>query len=172
MRIEINRHAMYYGLVMGCVFGLNFILSTIPSMFTAAMQVAVICIIPFVAFMMVKNCRDRVCGGYIPYWVSVWYVVQLFLYASMISAAFKFVFFKFIKPDYLSNQFQLSMNTLEKLGLTSGMEESAVYAVQEQATDAVTMSLQSIWINIILGFVVALIVSAFAKRENGAFDNE
>ena len=166
MRIEINRHAMYYGLVM--VFGLNFILSTIPSMFTAAMQVAVICIIPFVAFMMVKNCRDR----YIPYWVSVWYVVQLFLYASMISAAFKFVFFKFIKPDYLSNQFQLSMNTLEKLGLTSGMEESAVYAVQEQATDAVTMSLQSIWINIILGFVVALIVSAFAKRENGAFDNE
>ncbi len=172
MRVDINKHAMYYGLVLGCIFGLNFMLSTIPSTVFAVVQFVVICAIPYVAYRMAKHCRDKVCGGYMSYWVSVWYVVQLFMYASMISATIKFLFFKFIKPDYLSRQFQLSMDTLEKLGLTSGMEEESMYVVQEQATNALTMSIQSIWVNIIVGFVVALIVSSIVKREKGLFGDE
>jgi hypothetical protein len=51
------------------------------------------------------------------------------------------------------------------------MTEDAVDLVREQATNPITVALQSIWLNILAALVIGLIVAGIVKREKSIFDN-
>lgn len=87
-----NRHAMNWGLLVGLVFCLNFWMGTIP--FLSWMQYVIIPAEVYLIYRLARHCRDTELDGYATYGQMLWYIVQLALYASLISALFKYLYCK------------------------------------------------------------------------------
>ena len=101
MKSDAIKHSMYYGLILGATFILNFFLSQASGILWKIVQMFVVFSIPFLVFYITKNCRDEVNEGVMGYGAAFMYGVQLFFYASMVSSAFKYLYFKFIDPKFL-----------------------------------------------------------------------
>lgn len=169
MKPDSLKHAMYFGLLLGLVFSLNFFLSTLNNGWFTALQWLVTLAIPYLVYRLTVDCRERVHGGAMSYGVALWYGIQLFFYASLISALFKLVYFKFLNPDYLPNVLNESLRILDELNLSSGKE------VEDQVRQLFTplnVAMQYIWMNVFLGLLVSLITAAFAKKAKSMFDTD
>lgn len=169
MKPDVLKHAMYFGLILGLIFCLNFFLSTFDNGFLTALQWVVTLTIPYLVYRLMVDCRDRVSGGAISYGAALWYGIQLFFYASLISGIFKFIYFKFLNPDYLPNMLNESLRILDELNMLSGSQ------VEEQVRQLLTplyVSIQYIWMDVILGVLVSLITAAFAKKDKSIFDTD
>ena len=88
--------------------------------------------------------------------------------AARISSLVKFIYFQFINPDYLGNLYNMSMLTLEKMGLSAadGVEESL-----EALLQPASFALQYIWVNLLAGCFVGLVTAAFIKKEKSIFES-
>ena len=111
MGANINRHAMNFGAIMGLVFSLNFLVTTIKSL--AFLQYLFIVVIIYCAYRFVVHCRENVMGGAISYGSALWYNMQLFMYGAMISAMVRYIFYMYIKPGFLQNQLNETMQALQ-----------------------------------------------------------
>ena len=119
MKPEALKHAMYFGLMLGLVFALNFFLSTLHSGWFVLLMLFVTFTIPYLVYRLTVDCRDRVSGGAISYGAALWYGIQLFFYAALISAVFKFIYIKFLNLDYLPYLVNESLVLLDKFNLLS-----------------------------------------------------
>ena len=169
MKPEALKHAMYFGLMLGLVFALNFFLSTLHSGWFVLLMLFVTFTIPYLVYRLTVDCRDRVSGGVISYGAALWYGIQLFFYAALISAVFKFIYIKFLNLDYLPNLVNESLIILDKFNMLSGD-----YG-EEQVRLLYTplyVTMQSIGSNVIMGVLVSLVTAAFAKKDKSIFDTD
>ena len=169
MKPEALKHAMYFGLMLGLVFALNFFLSTLNNGWFTALQWVVTLAIPYLVYRLTVDCRDRVSGGAISYGAALWYGTQLFFYAALISAVFKFIYFKFLNPEYLPNMINESLKILDELNMLSGE------LTEEQVRQLLTplyVTMQYIWMDVIMGVLVSLVTAAFAKKDKSIFDTD
>ena len=103
--------------------------------------------------------------GSISYGSALWYVMQLFMYGSMISALVRYIFYMYIKPDFLQNQLNETMQALQG----TPMAEIITGDVYQQTMELMTplnMALQSIWLNLILGLLLGLVIAGIVKKQN------
>ena len=169
MKPEALKHSMYFGLMLGIIFSLNFFLSTLNSVVFSALQWVVTLSIPYVVYRLTIDCRDRVNGGVMSYGLALWYGIQLFFYAAMISSVFKFMYFKFMNPDFLPNMLNESLKVLDQLDMPLNMVN------EEQMRQILTplyVSIQYIWMDVLLGVFVSLVTAAFAKKDKSIFDTD
>ncbi len=159
----MNRHAMNFGAVMGLLFSLNFLVTTIKSL--AFAQYIFIVLIVYCVYRFVVHCRENVMEGDMSYGLALWYVMQLFMYGSMISALVRYVFYSYIKPDFLQNQLNETMQALQTTPMAD-MITSEVYQQTVEMMTPLNMALQAIWINLILGLLLGLIIAAIVKKQN------
>ena len=168
MGANINRHAMNFGAIMGLVFSLNFLVTTIKSL--AFLQYLFIVVIIYCAYRFVVHCRENVMGGAISYGSALWYNMQLFMYGAMISAMVRYIFYMYIKPDFLQNQLNETMQALQ----STPMADVITGDVYQQTVEMMTplnMALQSIWLNLILGLLLGLVMAGVVKKaENPVSD--
>lgn len=162
MKTDAIKHAMYFGLLLGLLFSANFWSQTSTNLMVNSLQLLFICLIPYVVFVIMRHCRENVFEGVISYGQSFFYGIQLFFYASVISAAFKFIYFKFVNPVYLKNLKDSSLKLLEELNYPITDE---FVSAAETVFLPLNMSLQFIWTNMFLGFFLLLLLSAFVKKE-------
>ena len=167
MKQDTIKHAMYYGLLLGVVFVLNFFLSQATNIWLKFIQMLYTFSIPFVVFCFAKKCREDVCGGTMSYGQSFSYVVQLFFYASIISSAFKYVYFRFLNPD-LRKLFNQTMQLMEQMSVPITDE---MIAVTKQMLTPMGMAMQYIWINVMVGIVVSIVLAFFIRKEKSVFEN-
>lgn len=169
MKPEALKHAMYFGLMLGLVFALNFFLSTLNNGWFAALQWVITLTIPYLVYRLTVDCRNRVSGGAISYGAALWYGIQLFFYAALISAVFKFIYIKFLNLDYLPYLVNESLVLLDKFNLLSGdFDEEQV----RQLYTPLYVTMQSIWSNVFVGVFVSLVTAAFAKKDKSIFDTD
>ncbi|MBR5470001.1 MAG: DUF4199 domain-containing protein [Paludibacteraceae bacterium] len=168
MKQDTIKHAMYYGLLLGVVFVLNFFLSQATNIWLKFIQMLYTFSIPFVVFCFAKKCREDVCGGTMSYGQSFLYVVQLFFYASIISSAFKYVYFRFLNPDFLKKLFNQTMQLMEQMSVPITDE---MIAVTKQMLTPMGMAMQYIWINVMVGIVVSIVLAFFIRKEKSVFEN-
>ena len=169
MKPEALKHAMYFGLMLGVVFALNFFFSTLHNGWFVLLMLFVTFTIPYLVYRLTVDCRDRVSGGVISYGAALWYGTQLFFYAALISAVFKFIYFKFLNPDYLPNMINESLKILDELNMLSGE------LTEEQVRQLLTplyVTMQYIWMDVIMGVLVSLVTAAFAKKDKSIFDTD
>lgn len=169
MKPEALKHAMYFGLILGVIFSLNFFLSTLVGVWFTSLQWVVTLSIPYIVYRLTVDCRERVCDGAISYGVALWYGIQLFFYAALISAVFKFIYFKFLNPEYLSNMLGETLRLLDELKVSSDTFN------EEQMRELMTplyMSMQYVWLDVFLGLLVSLVTAIFAKKEKSLFDTQ
>lgn len=93
MRPTALKHAMYFGLMLGLLFCINFFLSTRSSAFCSVASWAIMVLTPYIAYRLTLDCRERVCGGRMSYGEAFLYGMQLFFYAALIGAAFRLLYF-------------------------------------------------------------------------------
>lgn len=168
MSFESNRHAMNYGLLLGLLFCLNFWVSTMPAV--AFLQYLVIAIEIFAVYRMASDCRRTAFGGVVSYGGMLWYILQLFMYGSLISALFKYLFYKVLRPDFLNVQIEQSLELMERLPVFGGSYEHIEETVYATITP-LNLVIQSIWINVFCGLIVGLVIAAFLRKDASPFDN-
>lgn len=167
MKPEALKHAMYFGLLLGVIFSVNFFLSTLTGVLFTSLQWVVTLSIPYIVYRLTVDCRNRVCGGAVSYGVALWYGIQLFFYAALISAVFKFIYFKFLNPEFLPNMLGETMRLLDELKISSDTFDEA--QMRELMTP-LYMSMQYIWLDVFLGLLVSLVTAIFAKKDKSLFD--
>lgn len=160
---------MYYGLILGGLFSLNFLMAASNIGILSVLSNFMAIVILFVVYKFTISYRDTTNGGSISYSKAFVYVIMLFFFASIISAAVKFVYFRFFAPDYLSDIFNNTLKIIEEV--MPSMPENSYEAI-ETLTDPLNYSLLSIWGNFTIGFFVALVIAGIAKKESNPFNNK
>ncbi|MGM9745895.1 MAG: DUF4199 domain-containing protein [Paludibacteraceae bacterium] len=162
MKPMILKHAMYFGLLFGLLFCLNFYLSTIEAAISNALSWVLVLLMPYVAYRLTVDCRERVCDGVISYGMALWYGIQLFFYAALVASVFKLVYFNYINPDFLPNQIDQTLKLMEQMQMPFGATEVSEL---KKVVTPVNMSLNYIWLDVMAGVFVSLFTAALAKRE-------
>lgn len=165
MKPTALKHAMYFGLMLGLAFCLNFFLSTRSSALCNAVSWMIVVLVPYAAYRLTVDCRERVCGGRMSYGEAFFYGMQLFFYAAMVGAAFKLLYFKYINPDFLPNMLDESLKLMELLNMPIGEAEMGEL---KRVMTPVNMSLNYIWLDVAAGTLVSLVVAAFARKNKAA----
>jgi hypothetical protein len=163
MGMNMNRHVMNFGAIMGLVFSINFLITTVKSL--AFLQYGFVVVIIYLVYRFAVHCRENVMDGVMSYGSVLWYVMQLFMYGSMISAFVRYVFYMYIRPDFLQNQLNETMQALQ----STPMADVITGDVYQQTVEMMTplnMALQAIWLNLILGLLLGLVVAAIVKKQN------
>ena len=166
MGADMNRHAMNYGAIMGLLFSLNFLVTTVKSI--AFLQYLFIVVIIYCAYRFVVHCRENVMDGVISYGSALWYNMQLFMYGAMISALVRYVFYAYIKPDFLQNQLNETIMALQGTPMADVIS-GEVYQQTVEMMTPLNMALQAIWLNLMLGLLLGLILAAIVKRRENPF---
>ncbi|MBQ7389136.1 MAG: DUF4199 domain-containing protein [Paludibacteraceae bacterium] len=166
MKSDAIKHSMYYGLILGATFILNFFLSQASGILWKIVQMFVVFSIPFLVFYITKNCRDEVNEGVMGYGAAFMYGVQLFFYASMVSSAFKYLYFKFIDPKFLKEMSAQMMSLMEQMSFPVTDE---VADAMKQLFTPIGMSMQYMWLNVTIGVFVSLIVAIFVRKGKSVF---
>lgn len=161
MNVEASRHAMYYGLFLGLIFCSNFFVTTIPSI--AFLQILFIAVIIYFTYKFLMNCNENIYEGKISYGQSFFYVIQLFVYASMILAMFKYLYYAYLNKSLLQTQIEESVKLIEQTKVFDAMNLD--YSQIIQTITPISIAMQSLWINLLLSVFLGLILSAFASKE-------
>lgn len=162
----MNRHAMNFGAIMGLVFSINFLITTVKSL--AFLQYGFVVVIIYLVYRFAVHCREIVMDGVMSYGSALGYIMQLFMYGSMISAFIHYLFYMYIKPNFLVNQLNETMQTLQG----TPMVEVITGDVYQQTLEMMTplnVALQSIWLNLILGLLLGLVMAGVVKRNKDPF---
>lgn len=165
MRPTALRHAMYFGLMLGLLFCINFFLSTRSSAFCSVASWTLMVLIPYIAYRLTLDCCERVCGGRMSYSEAFLYGMQLFFYAALVGAAFRLLYFKYFDPDFLPRTIDESLRLMEQLNMPLGEVETSNL---KQMMSPVNMSLNYIWLDVLVGTLVSLVVAAFARKKGSA----
>ncbi|HOV84340.1 MAG TPA: DUF4199 domain-containing protein [Paludibacteraceae bacterium] len=169
MTSNIFKSSMIYGLFMGILFTANFFISLPQGIIFRFLSFLIIILIVYAMYRFSVKYRDNECGGYISYGKAFSFILLTFFFASIISSIFKFFYFQFINPDYLTNLLQESLKIIDSMQLPVNEE---FYDQMEKMMKPITYSLQSIWVDVFLGIILGLIMSAFIKKDKNIFEQE
>ena len=120
-------------------------------------------------FLFTKNFREKTLGGFIPYGQAFLYGLTVFMIASILGAIYNFIFLSLIDPEYTAKVIQTTADWTENFMRSKGVSESQV----SQAIDKINSkgiptplgsSLKSLIGALIMGAIISLISSAFAKK--------
>lgn len=168
MKPDVIKHSMYYGLLLGIVFILNFFFSQTINVWLSVVRLLFVFSIPYLVFFFAKKCREDVCNGVMTYGQVFSYGVQLFFYASMISSAFKFFYFRFVDTDFLRNLFNQTMLMMEQLSFP--ITDELIESIKQMLTP-IGMAMQYLWVNVMVGIVVSFVVAFFVRKEKSIVEN-
>ena len=171
MQPNIFNTSMKYGFILGIIFSVNFLLSISNNIFLSLLTYVVAVVILVLTYRFSVLYRDNENGGKITYRQAFFFIFMLYLFAAIISSVVKFIYFKYINPDYLSKLIQQSMVAMEQMQNQFNIDipENALEGV-EKIMNPTFYTLQYIWVNTILGGLVGLIMAAFIKKDTGIFD--
>lgn len=167
MQSTIINTTMRYGLVLGVLFTLNFLLA-IPGNITLALLSYVITgLIIYFTYRYAIQYRDKECGGFISFRRGFTFVFLLYFFASLISSFVKYFFLKFANTTFLEDTYNQSVLMLEQL-LPAVTDE--MYEALEILTNPQGYTMMGAWTNILLSVVMGIIIAAIVKRTPSPFD--
>jgi hypothetical protein len=161
MQPNTMKSAMQNGLIMGVIFSINFLLSTQKNSTLILLTYVIAIIIVTLLHKQVIKFRDEECNGIISYRKAFSYIILVFFYAALISTPIKYIYVRYISPEFLTVLFQDTIKMFEALKIqmsSSEIEQS------ELIFKPLNFTLLYIWSNIILGTFTGLIMAIFVKK--------
>ena len=169
MQPNIVKSAMSYGLILGVLFSVNFLLSVPNSSLLGLLGWFVVAAILVAIYKMSVRYRDNDCGGFISYGKAFSLIVLMFFFAAIISAFVKFIYLQFIDPAFLERQLEQAMLTLETISFPITDEFYEAMSIMFTST---SFTMVSIFTNMFLSVFVGLVMAAFVKKDKGLFDDK
>jgi hypothetical protein len=126
-------------------------------------------------FIFTKNYRDKSMGGILPYGKAFVYGLAVFVAAAVIGAIYNYIFLSFIDPEYQAKVVERSVAWTQNFMASKGIPEATISEsidkIREKALPSPLMaSLKTLPFSVIMGAIVSLISSAFAKKEEKPFE--
>ncbi len=180
MKDSIFKFTMNNGLVLGMLFIINFFLSIYQHPILGALSNLMTILIVYLVYRMAKRYRDMHCGGSIKYGTVFSFVVLTFIFASLVSAVMKIIYFQYINPEFLINLYEQTLDQMEMM-LSAYEEqfsnlleisEDELYKGLERLKKPSTYTLYLSWVNIISGAFLGLILAFFVKKEKSIFEDD
>ncbi|HBX51637.1 MAG: hypothetical protein A2W98_02290 [Bacteroidetes bacterium GWF2_33_38] len=180
--MNTNKESIWYqaansGLILGLILVIISVIIYVFDLVTmslfAGFYIGVINLILYfiIIFVLSKNYRNKILGGYITYGNSLKFGILIGVFASLISALYQIIFNTIIDPDYQKITMEKIAAMTEEYMLSAGLSEEMVEQ-QMAAFDAreiptpINAALMSIPGTIIFTFIVSLLTSIFVKKKN------
>ena len=167
--ITLQEYAMRFGTYMGIFWIIKFIF--LPAGFTVPILqllfLMLTCFVPVLGIIYARRYRQLYCGGYMTFGKAFAFTVSMYLFASLLTAAAHYIYFRFIDEGYLVNTYIDRLEMLE----ASGTEEMKTYISQLADMLGVVSSLSPLEItfqllsqNFFYGLLMALPTALFAMK--------
>ncbi len=171
---NIWNSTMQNGLILGIIFSANFIFSVSNIGILALLSFLIPVVVLVMTYKYIIKYRETDCGGAISYSHGLFYTILLFFFAALISAVVKFVYFRFINPEFLVESLNQSLLAAESfIDMMDGklQDTEKVYESIEAMNDSLNYTMMFTWMNVVLGFFVGLIMAGIAKKDKSIFDD-
>lgn len=168
-RPNLFKYAMKYGMIMGALFSVNFLLSTLGNATGNILSYVVIGAISYCTYYFTIIFREKECDGALSYGKGLNYIITLYFFAAIISSAVKLLFFTWVNPEYLPNLLNQSLLLLESMNLPTEEFNMSSQMLDKMMSPAF-YAMQTLWINVFIGLFVGLVVATFTKKEKSIFE--
>ena len=168
-RKNYQEAAMRYGTVMGIFWTLKFVLFPMgmqsPLLLMAFFLLTLI--VPVAGFFLVRQYRDRECGGVLSFSRAFLFTSFMYLFAALFATIAHYVYFRYIDGGLIVNTYQDMLTQMEAIA-TADMKASLDQF--QQALDIIAalspleISIQLITQNVFYCTLIALPTALLVKR--------
>lgn len=162
------RHALYFGLVIGALFIVHFLLGISGNLLlTALLQFVIILGVPVLAVYFAIDCRKRVNDNIFTYWQAFRYMMQLFIGAALVSSTFVLVYVQWIDTDFfvtLTERTFEQMEKLQELFSSFSIDEEDIELAIESSYNTRTFVMSHFTGNVFIGLFISLIGAFIARN--------
>ena len=168
-RKNFQEAAMRYGTVMGIFWTLKFVLFPMgmqsPLLLMAFFLLTLI--VPVAGFFLVRQYRDRECGGVLSFARAFLFTSFMYLFAALFATIAHYVYFRYIDGGLIVNTYQDMLTQMEAIA-TADMKASLDQF--QQALDIIAslspleISIQLITQNLFYCTLIALPTALLVKR--------
>jgi hypothetical protein len=168
-RKNFQEAAMRYGTVMGIFWTLKFVLFPMgmqsPLLLMAFFLLTLI--VPVAGFFLVRQYRDRECGGVLSFSRAFLFTSFMYLFAALFATIAHYVYFRYIDGGLIVNTYQDMLTQMEAIA-TADMKASLDQF--QQALDIIAslspleISIQLITQNVFYCTLIALPTALLVKR--------
>ncbi len=120
--------------------------------------------------VLAHNAYKQAQGGFMNYAEGLGIGAIMSLVSGVLSTAFSYVYIKFVDPEYMARVMETTRAKMEeKGGMTDEQIDQTVAMIQKFSSGG-WMVLFGIVGSLLFGFLIALVVSAFTKRNRPEFE--
>jgi hypothetical protein len=125
-------------------------------------------------YWFTKSYRNGVLDGYINYGHAFLYGLTVFFLSTIILIIYNYIFNKFIDPEYASRILKATVNSTEEYMRSHGVPDSTITETIDKINakglpSPLKSATTSLIYGVIMGAIVSLISSAFAKKVQDPF---
>jgi ABC-type phosphate transport system permease subunit len=160
-----GQSALYYGLLLGiALIVVHLILYLLDFQKERAASVVTIIVTVAGMAMAAMDYRNKKWKGYITYGKAVKIAFLTIMFASIISAAYMFIYHSAINPADIQENKLNAVQEIYNMGMDPAQEEQAL-KFQDVIHTPIAYSFISIFFSLIIGIVIALLIAIFIKKE-------
>lgn len=167
LRQYTTKQAMYYGVWLGALLVLKLVAEvmsdgSVGAFFSGFLMM----LVPFVAYWLTLSFRRSITDTDVTFGTLLRFCIYIFFFGSMILAIAQFIYYKFINPDYIAQQVSHLTEALAKYSESQPSINDFLAQIKEVGVpSASTVAIQTIWINIVVGFILGLPIAGLVKRK-------
>ena len=168
-QVTVKQVSIKWGLISG-VISIAFFLIISMSGLTGESWTAIIGILLTVALMYMAHKEFKDQGdGYMSYGQGLGIGTLMSLLSALLSSAFTYMYIKFIDTEYFENAQAIMIEKWEEQGMSQDQIDISLDMMSKMQTPELTAGM-GILGGVLIGFIIALIVSAITKNANPAED--
>jgi hypothetical protein len=169
-KTSLMKHAMTYGAIIGLALVVFSVLQYITGLtFNKVLGYLQYVVLFAGLFLGTKVYRDKALGGYISYGKALGLGVLISVFVGIITVFFNFIMMRFIDPGLIDKAMAMAEEQLQNSRLVPADQ---VDALLENVRNKM-MTVWSLPLGVIsfsfIGFIIALITSAFVKKDPNPF---
>lgn len=169
MKSKMMNVAMKNGLILGILFSINFFLSVLgTNILLGLLSYVLLALIIYLTYRYSVKFRDIDNDGTIKLGQSVLFVFLMFFFASLISALAKYVFLKYINPDFLLDITNQTLTVMEQI--FPSVPEDA-YNIVDDLTSPINYTIINMIQNLFYGYILGLIIGLMIKKDKNPFQS-
>jgi len=169
LKKSLAPHASKFGSILGGILiAFNLLLYVLNVSLDSSIFMIDYLIFIGVLFLGIKSYRDAT-GGYITYGRSLALGVLICVFASIIMAFYKFIYFKFIDTAGIDKLFRLMQDKWATQGIDEDKTEQMI-EMMKKFMGPVFMAVSAVFEVVFKGVILSLILSIFLKKQDKSFE--